>query len=545
MEYEETTRLPRRDPRGDKPPINHSKPSTNTWRRDGIGPMLHTGVFLRIRHGARALLLILVATESVTLGAQENVPASLSLAEAMEIAQRNNPTYLQTQNDERLADWDVRQAYGALLPTASANSGVSWQGAGAQQIGGLTLGDLGIGAQPNYYFSNYSLNFNYSLNWAKVKAPAQAKAQRGATLAQIRIAASNLVSQVTGAYVEVLRQQEAVRLAQQQLENNQFNLRLAQGQLEVGSVTPIDVGLAEIQVGRSEVGVLQSSNSLETARMRLLQQMGVRVDQQVELATGFTLSEPAWDLGDLTAIALAQNPTLEARRRSKESAEIGVSSARSAYYPSVSINTGLSGFARQASSTDFQVAQAQGQIAGAVAQCQSTNDLYSRLADPLPAMDCSRFVFTDAQRQAIAGNNSAFPFGYESSPTSVSLSLSIPIFQGLSRQRNLEAARLQRDDLAQQVREQELGLQADLSIGLANVRTAYQSALLEERNRILAQQQLLLARERYQLGAITFVELIDAQTLFAQADRDQIIAVFAYHDTVNSLEALVGAPLRN
>ena len=152
--------------------------------------MLHTGVFLRIRHGARALLLILVATESVTLGAQENVPASLSLAEAMEIAQRNNPTYLQTQNDERLADWDVRQAYGALLPTASANSGVSWQGAGAQQIGGLTLGDLGIGAQPDYYFSNYSLNFNYSLNWAKVKAPAQAKAQRGATLAQIRIAAS-------------------------------------------------------------------------------------------------------------------------------------------------------------------------------------------------------------------------------------------------------------------------------------------------------------------------------------------------------------------
>ena len=160
-------------------------------------------------------------------------------------------------------------------------------------------------------------------------------------------------------------------------------------------------------------------------------------------------------------------------------------------------------------------------------------------------MDCSRFVFTDAQRQAIAGNNSAFPFGYESSPASVSLSLSIPIFQGLSRQRNLEAARLQRDDLAQQVREQELGLQADLSIGLANVRTAYQSALLEERNRILAQQQLLLARERYQLGAITFVELIDAQTLFAQADRDQIIAVFVYHDTVNSLEALVGAPLRN
>jgi outer membrane protein TolC len=84
-----------------------------------------------------------------------------------------------------------------------------------------------------------------------------------------------------------------------------------------------------------------------------------------------------------------------------------------------------------------------------------------------------------------------------------------------------------------------------LSIGLANVRTAYQSALLEERNRALSDQQLRLARERYQLGAITFVELIDAQTLLAAADRDRLFAVFAYHDSVTSLETLLGVSLRN
>ena len=53
-------------------------------------------------------------------------------------------------------------------------------------------------------------------------------------------------------------------------------------------------------------------------------------------------------------------------------------------------------------------------------------------------------------------------------------------------------------------------MRADLAIGLENARTLYQSALLEERNRELAEQQLNLARERYQLGAITFVELVDA-----------------------------------
>jgi outer membrane protein len=109
----------------------------------------------------------------------------------------------------------------------------------------------------------------------------------------------------------------------------------------------------------------------------------------------------------------------------------------------------------------------------------------------------------------------------------------------------VEAARVQRDDAIEQIREQEIALEADLAIGLANARTAYQSALLEERNRQLAEQQLTLARERYQLGEITFVDLVNAQTVLAQAEVDRIQAVFAYHDIVTNLEALVGTSLRN
>jgi outer membrane protein len=127
----------------------------------------------------------------------------------------------------------------------------------------------------------------------------------------------------------------------------------------------------------------------------------------------------------------------------------------------------------------------------------------------------------------------------------VSLQVSLPIFTGLSRQRNLEAARLQRDDLVEQVREQELALEADIAIGIATVRTAYESALLEERNRELAQQQLDFARERYQVGEITFVELVDAQTVLEQAEADRLAAVYAYHDLVTALEALVGTSLRD
>lgn len=477
--------------------------------------------------------------------AQEPVPERLTLEQALDIAHRNSPMLLRAQNDENIADWDVRQAYGQLLPSANASGRVTWQGSGEQQFGNLTAGDLGFGNQPSYYISSYDVGVSYSLDWATLRGPARAKAERRATLARIDVAGSELTAAVTRAWVEALRRNELRATADQQLENARINLRLAEGQLAVGTVTPIDVGQAEIQVGRAEVQVLQAQNAVETSRMRLLQNMGLRVDQQVTLVADLDLYEPPWDFEALRSLATRQSPTLQASQRVRESADLGVSAARSAYFPTLSVSTGWGGFAREASNPDFLVAQAQAQTAANISRCVSTNDLYSRLADPLPPIDCSELVLTDQQRRAILESNDQFPFGFQRSSPSVSLGLSIPIFQGLSRQRNLEAARIQRDDAIQDLRERELALEADLRIALADVRTAHQSALLEERNRDLAERQLTLARERYQVGAITFVELMDAQTVLSQAESDRIIAVFAYHDAVTELEALVGASLRD
>lgn len=495
------------------------------------------------RLGVCALLGLMAAPPP--LAGMQEVPTTLSLEEAIEIARGSNPQLARARNDEITADWSVREAYAQLLPSASFNTGVSWQGSGETQLPGqVTLADLGIVNQPSYYGSSYSLGLNYSLSWAALLGPRQQKASRRATLAGIEGTDWSIATQVTSGYIDVWRQQEAVRIAEAQLENAEFNLRLAQGQLEVGQVTPIDVGQAEVQVGRAEVALLQARSALTTSRMRLLQLMGVPVDQTFDVSTRFELSEPTWQTETLTAAALEENPELKAARLQAESSSVGVSSAWSPYLPTLSLSAGWSGFTREASSVAFNIAQAQSQVASQIAQCIRTNDLYSRLADPLPPIDCGAIAFTDAQRAAIIAQNDQFPFDFVGSPPRVSLSLSIPIFQGLSRQRALEQAQVARADARETVREQELTVRADVAIGLENARAAYESAQLEERNRLLAERQLLLARERYQLGAITFVELMDAQTVFAQADVDRTQAVYAYHDAVTNLEALVGTSLR-
>jgi len=498
-----------------------------------------------LRRGRRRTLALLYLALPAQLAGQEAVPGLLDLSAALEIAQRNNPGLLRVRNDATVADWDVRQAYGRLLPAANASGRMGWQGSGDQQLGGLTAGDLGFGNQPSYYSSSYDVGVSYTLDWATLRGPARARADREATLARIDAAGAEVNAQVTTAYVDLLRRQELLVAARQRLENAGLNLRLAEGQMAVGTVTPIDVGQAEVQVGRAEVQVVQAENEVETARMRLLQAMGVPVHQELSPATALELSEPTWSFDELRGLATVRNPGLRAIRLAHESAEIGVSAARSPYLPSLSISTGWGGFAREASDPDFLVAQAQAQVAQNIARCVTTNDLYRRLADPLPPFDCAQLAFTDPQRRAILEANDRFPFGFRRSAPSVSLGLSLPIFQGFSRQRNLEAARIQREDVSEELREREIALEADLRIALADVRTAYRSALLEERNRDLAERQVTLARERYQVGAITFVELMDAETLRAQAEADRVVAVYVYHDAVTRLEALLGTPLRD
>jgi len=485
------------------------------------------------------LTIVLLAVTPFTTAAQQDT-IRLTLDEALDLARTNSPSYLAARNDEAAANWEVREAYGSLLPFASVGGGISWQGPGEQRFGSVTLAQ----DQPAYYLSNYNVGLSYQLDGTRLLAPAAARARRDVTTAQIRAAEVSLRAAVTRAYLEMLRRGDDETLARQQLERARLNLRLARGQQEVGTVTPLDVRQAEVQVGRAEVSLLQANNAINTARLRLLQQMGLEGDRPVALTTSFRLEEPTWSGDTLLALALRHNPNLAAGTAAVRASNTQVKQARSAYLPSLSAQAGLSGFTRQATNANGLITQAQASASGQVGQCVSWNEIYARLASPLPALDCSAIRFTDAQRNAIISQNASFPFGFTEQPFSVSLSLSLPLFQGLARERQVESAKVQRDDANLQVRAQRIAITADLTITLRTVSTAFQSATLEARNRSVADDQLRLAGERYRVGAISFVDLVGAETVKAEADQAYVNAVHAYHDAIAELEAVVGTDLR-
>ena len=490
------------------------------------------------------LLGFVIFTIPMQSKSQTQVPYNLSLEQAIQIAQQNNPAIHSIRNNENIADWAVRDAYGSLIPSATTSGSASWQGSGEQQFGSLTAGQLGFANQPSYLFSSYNVGLNYQISGAGLMAPGQAKANREATRAQVAEAETTLILEVTQSYIEVLRQIAQSKVSEQQLDRARFNLELVRARFEVGTATAVDVAQAEVAMGRAEVSVLQVENNLSNARIRLLQRMGVRLDNDFSTTTQFSLSIPEWNPEELYDLGIQQNPNLQSLRATRSSANYTVKMAKSTYFPTVSMFAGVSGFTRQASNVDFAIGGAEAQAASATQSCLQTNILYSRLSNPLPARDCSVFAITDELTQQIRFDNQQFPFNFTSQPASAAITISLPIFQGLSRNRQVAEAKIQLEDLDLNLKEQELALRADIETTLATIRTAYQSALIDERNQTVVDEQLRLARERFSEGLTDFLELLEAETLKVEADRAQIEAIFAYHDFLTNLEAVVGTSLR-
>jgi outer membrane protein TolC len=346
-------------------------------------------------------------------------------------------------------------------------------------------------------------------------------------------------------YLAVLGAQDAVKLGEQDQARALENLKLANARVTVGLAIPLDAKQAEVDKGRTDVALLQAISDLKTTKLRLMQQLGLDMTRDVELTSNFTVKPITVTEDELVKRAIDMHPTLRALRAAEDASKAGVKVARSQYLPSLSFSAGVSGYTRQASDAQYLVGQARTSAIGAVAQCEQMNSISAGLKTPLAGYpkNCSQLAFTPDQEQAVLSSNRVFPFSFTGQPWSATLSLSLPVWSGFTRERNLETARVSAEDARLRVRAEELQLRADVAAAYEAVNTAQQSVALQERNRLLGDEQLKLARERYRVGQSSFLELRTAETTKARADRDYLSALYSYHQNLAALEAAVGQRL--
>ena len=487
---------------------------------------------------------LLALASAVPVAAQSRDSSSvapvLSLEDAISIARRNNPIFLQTRSARERAGAALRTSYGVLLPDVSSSFSNAYREGRPQFFGGQAFGSTS-----DVISSDASLNVTATYSGANLLAPKAQRANLDAAESDLTNADAVLRLAVTAQYLNVLVAQARAQLNDTLLTSAQAQLDLSQARAAVGAATTLDVRRAEVQVGQARVAVLRERNNIETEKLRLFQQLGVQQPTSVNLTTRLPVTQPTLVLQDLLSTARRANPALASARSRESAASVGVRQARSAYLPTLRLQTGISGYTSQATDIQATIDQQRAQSIGSLSSCLSTDSLRTKVGLPSIAGTCSsRFTFTDADAALMRKENAKYPFDFTRDPITFAASLSIPIFNGFQREQRTQEAEANRNDARYSVRAQELRITAEVTSGYRNLMTAYEAVQIQTQNSQAAREALALSQERFRVGANTFVDVVQSRADFERAESDRISAIYEFHRAYATLESAVGRPLR-
>ena len=489
----------------------------------------------------RLVALVALAGSAAKAQTPTAAPTTLSLEEALSIARRNNPVYLQTANDRDVATSNVRAAYASLVPSVSSSLSASYDKAGTQFLGGAA-----IAASADTRSVFYNIGVNYQINTGTLLGPKLARANRDATDADITGAAEQLRATVTQQYIAVLAAHANADLQDTLVATAKSQLELARARVAVGAATILDIRRAEVALGQAEVQAVSAKNTVEVEKLRLFQQLGIQqpTSGAVALTTQFAVQTPTFKLDSLIDLARRQNPALNALRSREHAAGVAVAQRKGQYAPTLSLSTGIGGRSFGFMDPNYlAVSGAQDAQAG-LASCQRTDSIRTRVG--LSSLNCAsdpRFQWND-QLAAQARASNPGPFSFERAPMSIGARISLPIFDNYQREQSVEQAQSQREDARYAVRARELQLNTDVGQAYLNLVTAARTVEMQEQNAQKAREELTFAEERYRVGAATFLDVITSRSTFVQAQSDRLRAIYTYHQSFAALENAVGRPLR-
>ncbi len=447
----------------------------------------------------RSILLAALFSTLAPLAARaQELPARLTLEDALRIARSYNPQYRQVLTEREVAAAQRRQGLGALLPTLSANFGT-----GSTASRALTgQGNYGEVVESEDYVRNTSSTANQGISaqitlfdgGANLNRIRESSINARSVEARITARSMQMRADVATRYYAALQAEHALRVEEQLLASAREQFTMTQRRFEIGSARREDLLGAEAQVANQEQQLEQARSNVQKMRLQLLRELGVEKVLEFELVdeTG-TIFDPAGiDEDRLISDALSSSPRIIERETAIVSRKHGVSTARGARLPRI---TASGGFSRSTSGQEFD----------------ALFDLNPR-------------------------KNRSLNFG---------ISASLPLFSGYQTSYNIANAEAQLTNAREQLRAERLALETEIRTALIDLRNAYRSHRHAERSLGLSQERLELTEERYRTGGtVSFIDLQNAIDGAARAERQAIDARFAFVNALVALEAKVGKEVR-
>ena len=428
----------------------------------------------------RTVCIGTILSASIPFYAQDSAERKeWTLKDCIDYALEKNIQLQQNKISLQESEIDIKDARASLFPSLSFSTGHNLVNRPYQQQSNTVSGTEIISSNDkSTYNGNYSLSAQWTL-WNGGRRLNNLKQQKtNRDIAQLTVAETEntLQEQIAQLFIQILYADESIQINKGTLEVSEATYKRGQELFAEGSISKADLAQLEAQVSNDKYQVVTAESSLRDYKLQLKQLL------ELDGATEFNLVLPQLNdekvmkmlpsQADIYQTALAIRPEIQSGRLSIENAKLGISAAKSGYYPTISLS---------ASSTS-------------TTNSASTNNW--------------------AQQMKYGWNNM------------IGINLSIPIFDNRQNKSNVQKARLQYStnqlDLANKQKELYSTIES-LWLDALNAQQQYAAAETKVKS---SQTSFDMVSEQFNLGMKNTVELLTEKNNLLSAKQELVQAKY-------------------
>jgi outer membrane protein len=476
----------------------------------------------------KIMLRIFIVFIFLTIGLNAYGQDQWSLQKCVDYALENNLQVKQSGLDVESAEINLFGSKMSNLPGVNGNLGLNTSTGRSIDPFTNTIIDRGINSQ------NAGLNASLPLFDGFQRYNSIKRDQYGELAARkdLESVQNDVTLNVVTFYTNILFNKELLETAKLRLLTTESQESRVEKQVKIGALAQADLLQIKQQKANDELEVVRAKNNLDISYLQLKQALQIPASEDFDIEIP-DLPEP--NEGELMEsssnvyqYALQNQPVIKAAEYRKESAVKGIGVARSGYYPSLSINAGISTNYSSAAPDRFPVLGSEntfeevtiGQVRG------SGQEVFTLRPEPSEFTDNTYLNQLDFNQRRFIG-----------------LSLNIPIFSRFQVKTSVQQAIITQKRSAYQLTSVKNQLQQTIEQAYLDVKAAAKSYEALKNSFEASELSFRNAEQRLELGATDAVEFTQIKNDFERVKSDLIRAKYDYIFKLKVLDFYQGKPL--
>ncbi len=480
----------------------------------------------------RFLIVCLWLTGTIT-GYAQTKTKSFGLQECIEIAVKNNLQLKQSTYAIENAQNNILGTRGSMLPgvNASTNQGLTAGGRSINPFDNTVVqgetfltNSMSLGGQVTL-FNGFQIQNNLKQQKNELRAAQyDMEAQKNA-----------ISLNVANAFLNILVNKELLQASKFQVAGTQNEAERARKLFVAGSAPEANYLQLKAQLASEQANVVNNDNNLQLAKLNLQQLMQLPADEdfEIEIPSLPAVTIPLLESSskEIYQYAQANMPEIKAADERIRGAENQIRAARAGYMPTLNLNGGFF--------TNYSSIAQKGIRTGTLPAGAFPVGYFD------DALGNRTLVLRDFPEQPIVQRKDlSFSEQFTNNlRSSISLSLTVPIFSQLQNKVRTKTAAISRENARVQAQLQRNTLRQTIEQAYQQVKAAIQS-YDAAKNAFDSQKESLRAIEaRYQVGAGNIIDYTSAKNSLARAETDMVRAKYSYFFRLKVLDFYQGKSL--